>query len=84
MTHFSVTTDISSIKQMTAELNNTVMAMQERLGEAETHIAHLKETSERIRGAEITRQRPCGTECKPLEMQVTKCEFGGTKGDFWY
>eukprot|EP00064_Thunnus_orientalis_P015298 superscaffoldBa00002808_g15348 len=42
----SVATDVSPIKQATVELNNTVTAMQERLGEAEGRIAHLEEMAE--------------------------------------
>lgn len=44
----SVATDVSSIKQTTEELSNTVTAMQERLGEAEARIVHLEETSEQL------------------------------------
>lgn len=47
-TLLTVAADVSAIKQTTAELNNTVTAMQERLGEAEVRIAHLEETSEQL------------------------------------
>ena len=43
-----VATDVLSIKQTTAELNNTVTTMQERLGEAEARISHLEERSEQL------------------------------------
>ena len=42
----NVATDVSIIKEMTAKLMATVVAMQERHGEAEVYIDCLEETSE--------------------------------------
>lgn len=44
----SVATNVSTIKQTTNELNAKVVAMQERITEAETRISCLEDTWERL------------------------------------
>ncbi|MEQ2189121.1 hypothetical protein GOODEAATRI_021967 [Goodea atripinnis] len=52
----SVAFDVSSIKQATAELNNTVMAMQ-----AQERIAHLEEASEQLLNSKESKDKQTGT-----------------------